>query len=125
MGTLSLIKTMQTNKRTKIQLDKEVRQEIDLSNYAISSNVRFQQADLSGFEMDDTNIPMGEPDFKISVPISADFQQKPDIDYDISEMTPEQLEVFQALEFEGDDDAYEDLEDDFVMIANDGEAPLK
>ena len=64
------------------------------------------------------------PDFKIEVPIQQ-LRLKPDIDYAINEMTPEQLEVFEALNYEGDDEAYEELEDDFVFIANDGEVPLK
>merc|ERR1711879_929572 len=100
MGTLSLIKKMQTDKRTKIQLDKEIKQEIDISHYVLSDNVRMKAADLQGFEEDFEEMPQSEPDFKITVPISAKFQPKPDIDYEISEMTPEQLEVFEALNFE-------------------------
>merc|ERR1711970_378195 len=68
--------------------------------------------------------PQSEPDFKIEVPISR-LKLKEDIDYDISEMTPEQLEVFEALNYEGDEADYEELEDDFVWIANDGIIPLK
>jgi len=125
MGTLSLIKTMQTDKKTRIQLDKEVKQEIDISNYVLDENVRIKTANLHGFELDYNSVPEREPDFSVTVPLYAKFQPKPDIDYEISEMTPEQREVFDALEFEGDDDAYEELEDDFVVMANDGEVPLK
>merc|ERR1712066_271008 len=64
------------------------------------------------------------PDFKIEVPIER-LNLKEDIDYDISEMTPEQLEVFEALNYEGDYADYEELEDDFVLTANDGIVPLK
>lgn len=44
-----------------------------------------------------------------------------DIDYDPEEMTAEQKEVFEALQYEGDEAIYDELEDDFVLIANDGE----
>lgn len=81
-------------------------------------------ADLAGFELDFDDTPRGKADFAVTVPLSREFLPKPSIDYAISEMTPEQKEVFDALEFEGDDDAYEQLEDDFVILANDGEVPL-
>jgi hypothetical protein len=55
-----------------------------------------------------------------------------DVDKDISKMTPEEREVFQCLEEEeladaneDDDDAgYEELEDDFLMLANEGKPAL-
>lgn len=81
-------------------------------------------ADLAGFELDFDETPQRKADFAVTVPLSREFLPKPSIDYAISEMTPEQREVFDALEFEGDDDAYEQLEDDFVILANDGEVPL-
>jgi len=40
-------------------------------------------------------------------------------------MTEEEREVYEALMYEGDDDAYEELEDEFVVLANDGCVPLK
>jgi len=83
-----------------------------------------KNADLSGFETEYTRKPQSEPDFKIEVPISR-LKLKEDIDYDISEMTPEQLEVFEALNYEGDEEDYEELEDDFVLMANEGVVPLK
>merc|ERR1712183_341318 len=115
---------MQWDKRTKVQLDREVRQEIDISNYILADGVRMKNADLSGFEQEYSRRPQSEPDFKIEVPISR-LKLKEDIDYDISEMTPEQLEVFEALNYEGDEEDYEDLEDDFVLMANEGVVPLK
>jgi hypothetical protein len=81
-------------------------------------------ADLAGFELDFDETPQRKADFAVTVPLSREFLPKPSIDYAISEMTLEQREVFDALEFEGDDDAYEQLEDDFVILANDGEVPL-
>jgi len=83
-----------------------------------------KNADLSGFEEEYSRRPQSEPDFKIEVPISR-LKLKEDIDYDISEMTPEQLEVFEALNYEGDEEDYEELEDDFVLMANEGVVPLK
>merc|ERR1712183_337728 len=115
---------MQWDKRTKVQLDREIRQEIDISNYVLADGVRMKNADLSGFEVEYTGKQQSVPDFKIEVPISR-LKLKADIDYDISEMTPEQLEVFEALNYEGDEADYEELEDDFVLIANDGIVPLK
>merc|ERR1712183_831112 len=111
-------------KRTKVQLDREIRQEIDISNYILADGVRMKNADLSGFETEYTRKQQSEPDFKIEVPIER-LKLKEDIDYDISEMTPEQLEVFEALNYEGDEADYEELEDDFVLIANEGVVPLQ
>ena len=46
---------------------------------------------------------------------------EPDIDYKLNEMTKEQREVFDAMNSENEDGIYENLEDDFVNMANDGE----
>ncbi|KAL4441340.1 hypothetical protein ABPG74_013635 [Tetrahymena malaccensis] len=58
----------------------------------------------------------------------ADYKTAPklkeDIDYEYDEMTEEQKEVFDALNYDIDDDAYEPLEDDFVQIANDGQQAI-
>ncbi len=48
---------------------------------------------------------------------------KMDVDYEEKEMTTEQKEVFQALQNE--EDLYEDLEDDFVMMAKGGDDIMK
>lgn len=49
-----------------------------------------------------------------------------DVDKDPSKMTVEEREVFQCLEDEefADEDAYEELEDDFLMLANEGQPAL-
>lgn len=47
-------------------------------------------------------------------------QLKPDIDYKLEEMTKEQREVFEALQAD-EEGIYEELEDDFVALANGGE----
>lgn len=39
-------------------------------------------------------------------------------------MTEEQREVFDALNYDIDDDAYEELEDDFVNIATEGQQAI-
>jgi len=57
----------------------------------------------------------------------ADYKKAPrlaeDIDYEYSEMTEEQKEVFDALN--ADDDAgYEELEENFVNIATDGQKAI-
>jgi len=83
-----------------------------------------KNADLSGFEVEYTRKEQSQPDFKIESKISR-IQLKPDIDYDIKDMTPEQLEVFDALNYEGDEADYEELEDDFVLMANNGIVPLQ
>lgn len=49
----------------------------------------------------------------------------PDYDYDPEKMNAEQKEVFEALQYEGADLKYENLEDDFVNMANCGEEILK
>ena len=36
-------------------------------------------------------------------------------------MTEEQKEVFEALKYEGEEPIYEELEDDFVLLANGGD----
>jgi hypothetical protein len=90
----------------------------------LADGVRMKNADLSGFEVEYTGKQQSVPDFKIEVPISR-LKLKADIDYDISEMTPEQLEVFEALNYEGDEADYEELEDDFVLMANEGVVPLQ
>merc|ERR1711879_30356 len=92
--------------------------------YVLADGVKMKPANLSGFETEYVNNRISEPDWKIEVPIER-LVLKPDIDYDISEMTPEQLEVFEALNYEGDYADYEDLEDDFVLMANEGVIPLK
>ena len=49
-----------------------------------------------------------------------------DVDYEEKEMTKEQKEVFIALQNENINEIYEDLEDDFVMMARgDDEIVLK
>lgn len=40
-------------------------------------------------------------------------------------MTSEQKEVFESLNFLNKDDAYEELEDDFIMMAQEGEECIK
>lgn len=47
-----------------------------------------------------------------------------DIDYAWEEMTEEQREVFDALNHDMEDGAYEDLEDDFVNILNEGQQAI-
>lgn len=49
---------------------------------------------------------------------------EPDIDYKPNEMTKEQREVFEALEYNGEDDAYEQLEDNFLEIALAGQSAI-
>ena len=46
------------------------------------------------------------------------------MDYELWELNSEQKDVYAALECL-DEDAYEELEDDFVLLANDGVVPLK
>lgn len=101
--------------------------ELDISNYILAEGVKMKDIDLSGFRKDDTDLKIhsSKPDFKIEVPIAIIPSNKINCDYKIEEMTAEQLEVFEALNYEGDYADYEELEDDFVLIANDGEVPLK
>jgi hypothetical protein len=54
-----------------------------------------------------------------------------DVDKDVSKMTAEEREVFQCLEdeekvdaFEDQSAGYEELEDDFLMLANEGQPAL-
>ena len=54
-----------------------------------------------------------------------------DVDKDVSKMTAEEREVFQCLEdeekvdaFENESAGYEELEDDFLMLANEGQPAL-
>ena len=54
-----------------------------------------------------------------------------DVDKDVSKMTQEEREVFNCLEeeervdaFEGESAGYEELEDDFLMLANEGQPAL-
>ena len=54
-----------------------------------------------------------------------------DVDKDVSKMTQEEREVFNCLEeeervdaFEGESAGYEELEDDFLMLANEGKPAL-
>jgi len=84
-----------------------------------------KNVDLGDFDEPVMNNDGRVPDFKIECAINENFKLEPDLDYKVEDMTEEQKEVFDALQFEGDDDAYEDLEDDFVFIANEGECPLK
>ena len=53
--------------------------------------------------------------------IRANYDVVPDIkmdmDYEEKEMTTEQKEVFKSLQNENKDVIYEELEDDFVMMA--------
>ncbi|EAR93861.1 hypothetical protein TTHERM_00404310 (macronuclear) [Tetrahymena thermophila SB210] len=69
--------------------------------------------------------PSQQNDGIVEAVLLADYKTAPklkeDIDYEYDEMTEEQREVFDALNYDIDDDAYEQLEDDFVLIANDGE----
>ena len=50
-----------------------------------------------------------------------------DIDKDPSKMTPEEREVFECLEAEEFDDeaGYDELEDDFLLLANEGKPALE
>lgn len=43
-----------------------------------------------------------------------------DIDYEWNEMTEEQREVFEALNYEMEDGAYEELEEDFLNTLTEG-----
>jgi len=102
-----------------------VKAELDLSKFVLADGVIMKEIDLNGYKTDDTYLKTHTtaPDFKIEVPISMPLENKIDCDYDVSEMTAEQLEVFEALNYEGDYADYEELEDDFVLTANEGIVP--
>ena len=66
----------------------------------------------------------GEIVYEIFTDVNPEFRIRPNVDFDVNEMTPEQREIYDAFN-EINDDAYEELEDDFVMIANEGVMPMR
>lgn len=105
--------------------EREFEEATDLSRYKLSSGVKMAMLDLDGLKPG-TLPPLpkreeGEVIFEMNVAIDNSVPIAPNIDFNPDELTPEQKEVLEALEAADD---YEPLEDDFVLMANDGEVPL-
>ena len=66
----------------------------------------------------------GEIVFQLTSGVKPGARIERNMDYELWEMTPDQREVFEALECE-EEGLYEELEDDFVLEANEGVIPMK
>lgn len=64
----------------------------------------------------------GEIVFEINTAVNNEYELKPNIDYEYNEMNDEQKEVYKAMIDDGE--GYEELDDNFVLIANDGQVPM-
>jgi len=101
---------------------------INLQNFKLAQGVRTKLYDENGIPVDGYNYyqHLKEPGSGGPATFSyvAEYEKLPEIAVDIDlkpkEMTPEQLEVLAALNYEGEDQAYEELDDDFIKTANDG-----
>lgn len=66
----------------------------------------------------------GDIVYEIFTDVNPEYKIRPNVDFNFKEMTSEQREIYDALK-EVDDEAYEDLEDDFVLMANEGIVPMR
>lgn len=102
---------------------------------AVSGAVKMRLMDLDGVSLAETEADLrtklipadedveGEVLFEINAGVDPDLPIAPNVDYEYEEMTPEQREVFEAMQEE--ELEYEELEDDFVALASGGELLVK
>lgn len=101
----------------------------------MNSNVKMRLMDIDGIIIADKDkdnlrnrlVPEeeeaeGEVVFEINTGVDPSIPIAPNVDYEYEEMTPEQREVFEAMQHA--DEGYEELEDDFVRMATGGESIL-
>jgi len=117
------LKITETIKTTDIE-----NESLDLTKFKLAAGVRTKLYDENGIPMDGYNYyqHLKEPGSggPATFSFTAQYDKAPelaaDIDLKPKEMTPEQLEVLAALDYEGNDQAYEELEEDFINTANAG-----
>jgi len=113
----------------------EIEEETDFSKFSLAEGVKHKELDVFGLPVDKSSKLYkqlkerekyieedGEILFELNVGVDPTIPIAPNIDYEFKEMTDEQREVYLAL---NDEAEYEELEEDFVIQANDGDVPLK
>lgn len=113
----------------------EIEEETDFSRFSLSDGVKLRELDVFGLPVDKSSKLYkhlkerekyadedGEIVFELNVGVDPTIPIAPNVDYEFKEMTDEQREVYLAL---NDEAEYEELEEDFVIQANDGDVPLK
>eukprot|EP01017_Pseudomicrothorax_dubius_P010511 TRINITY_DN13769_c0_g1_i1.p1 TRINITY_DN13769_c0_g1~~TRINITY_DN13769_c0_g1_i1.p1 ORF type:complete len:487 (+),score=201.95 TRINITY_DN13769_c0_g1_i1:84-1544(+) len=129
--------TKSKEKKKKFQLRQE---DVDLDariiqKVKIGEGIQMKRYDENGLPIDGYNYyqHLAEeeegpaPMFEFQAQYAKVPDLEPDIDYKPEEMNDEQKEAFQALEDEDEREegaGYDELEDDFVLVANEGEACL-
>ena len=120
------------DKRTESE-NLKIRQELNYDQYEISEGVRMRMFDEEGLpydperaarEMKEAEEDQGEIVFELNVGVKPGTRVTRHMDFEEWEMTPDQREVFQALECE-EEGLYDELEDDFVINANAGVIPMR
>eukprot|EP00331_Platyophrya_macrostoma_P024927 CAMPEP_0176445708 /NCGR_PEP_ID=MMETSP0127-20121128/23874_1 /TAXON_ID=938130 /ORGANISM="Platyophrya macrostoma, Strain WH" /LENGTH=681 /DNA_ID=CAMNT_0017831569 /DNA_START=30 /DNA_END=2078 /DNA_ORIENTATION=- len=127
----SKVKEMQVSKSKKEKSKINPDEEIDLKNVKLAPGVKTKRYDENGLPLDGYNYYQhiadpskgGAPDFVFVAEYKETRKIAKDIDINVEELTPEQREVYEALEFEGEG-AYEELEDDFLDMITGGEAVI-
>ena len=109
--------------------NEEILQEINYSKYQIDPSIKMRMFDVDGMPLEskarivEPEEEEGEIIFQLNAGIKPGTKIQKHMDYELWEMTPEQREVYEALQCE-EEGAYEDLDDDFVIEANDGKVPM-
>jgi hypothetical protein len=116
---------------TNLQKDnEELLREINYSKFQIDPSIKMRMFDIDGMPLDvakqfsvDPTEEEGEVIFELNAGIKPGTKIQKHMDYELWEMTPEQREVYEALQCE-EEGVYDELEDDFVIEANDGKVPM-
>lgn len=108
-------------------------EDINYDDYELAPGVVIRNLDLDGLTPQqqraartkaDIANEEGETVYEIFTDVNPEFRIEPNIDFNLKEMTPDQREIYEALN-ELDDGVFEELEDDFVLVANEGVLPLR
>ena len=122
------------NKKDKYEDEIDLTKDpLDYSQFQLDESIRFKNLNIEGLnanqlkkqqEKERLANETGEIVYEIFTGVNPDLKIEPNVDYKLSEMSQEQREVYEALQMP-DDVIYEEIEDDFILIANDGSVPLK
>jgi len=114
-------------------VNEDIVEDVNYNEYEIAPGVTMNLLDIEGLNTKqqkqarlkaDIAKDEGEIVYEIFTDVNPEIRIAPNVDFDLDKMTPEQREIYEALRAQ-DDEGYEELEDDFVLVANEGIVPMR